>query len=64
MKRKISTILIVVAIALTMTACGKFTCDFCGEEKNGKNYKSEMLGEEVVICQDCYNELREIFGGN
>lgn len=64
MKRKISFLLLIVAVVMSLTACGKFTCDFCGEEKSGKNHKSNMMGEDVVICQDCYNEMQGFYGGN
>ena len=62
MKKLICVLLLVVVIATMLTACGKFKCDFCGEEKTGKKYEREMLGEEVVICKDCYEELEELAG--
>ena len=64
MRRKISVLVTMIVMALIITACGKFVCDFCGEEKNGKSYESEVLGEEVVICQDCYDGIQELFGMN
>lgn len=60
MKRIISTVLIVASLLLVMTSCGKFTCDLCGDEKKGKQHKEEVLGEEVVICDDCYEELESL----
>lgn len=62
MKKKLYVLLITVIMAISLTACGNFMCDFCGDEKNGKNYKSELWGEEMVICKDCYDELQELFG--
>ena len=62
MKRKIIALIAVVALALSLTACGKFTCDMCGQEKGGKQHKSEMLGVEVVICDDCYKGMDALFG--
>ena len=63
MKRLICVFLLVVMLASLLTACGKFECDLCGEEKSGKKHKEELLGEEVVICNDCYKELEELADG-
>lgn len=52
MKRLISILLLVVVLATMLTACGKFTCDMCGEEKTGKKHEESMLGESIVICDD------------
>lgn len=60
MKRLIGIFMLVLTVATMFTACGKFTCDLCEEEKSGKKYKDEFLGEEVIICKDCYKELEEL----
>ena len=60
MKKFISIILLVVVMATLLTACGKFECDLCGEEKSGKKYTEEILGEEVTYCQDCHDDLEEL----
>jgi len=57
MKKLICGLLLVVAMATMLTACGKFECDLCGKEKSGKKYESEVLGEEVIICKDCHEDL-------
>lgn len=62
MKRLISILLLVVVLATMLTACGKFTCDMCGEEKTGKKHEESMLGETVVICDDCYKALEDLAG--
>ena len=59
MKRLICVLLLVV-MALTLTACGKFECDLCGDEKFGKKYEREMLGVEIDICKDCYESLEDL----
>ena len=59
MKRMICLVLLVVVAVTTLAACGKFTCDMCGEEKSGKKYTREMLGVEIEICKDCQKELEE-----
>jgi ribosome-binding protein aMBF1 (putative translation factor) len=50
-------------LASLLTACGKFECDFCGKEKSGKKHKEELMGKEVVICDECYKELEELADG-
>lgn len=67
--KKLGLILAVVGSTLLLTACGKgnganlnvgsntFYCDFCGEEKTGKKYVSNELGEDLVMCQDCKNDF-------
>ena len=64
-KRIIVTILALILI-FSFAACESepFTCSICGDEKTGKYYESEMMGEEVTICEDCFNQMREEFGTN
>ncbi len=62
MKRKISVALVFTMLLMTLTACGKFTCDLCEQEKSGKSHKSEILGEKIVICDECYGEMESLFG--
>ena len=61
MKKFIGILVLVVAMVTMLTACGKFTCDLCGKEKGGKKHESELLGQEVVICDDCYTAIDEGF---
>ena len=60
MKKLIGALLLVVAMATMLTACGKFTCDLCGEEKSGKKYEKEILGQEVTICKDCQDDINSL----
>ena len=60
MKKLICILLLVVVLASLFTACGKFDCDLCGEEKTGKKHKEELYGESVVICDDCYDALETL----
>ena len=62
MKKTISTLLILTMLSILLTACGKFTCALCMDEKSGKRHESTVLGEELVICNDCYLELKNLFG--
>lgn len=60
MKRFICVLLLIAMLATMLTACGKFECDLCGEEKFGKKYESEFLGQEILICKDCYEDLEDL----
>ena len=60
MKKIVLAMLIVASLLATMTSCGKFTCDICGDEKSGKKHKEEVFGEEVVICKDCYEDMEDL----
>lgn len=63
MKKKIIVLLCAASTVLSLAACGgKFTCDLCGEEKSGKKHTSEVLGEEVTICDDCYGDIEDLGG--
>ncbi len=62
MKKIIMAVLVVASLLATLTACGKFVCDGCGEEKSGKKHTQSIFGEEIVICDDCYDEIDDIFG--
>lgn len=67
MKKKVSVLLIVAAMAMTLAGCGKFECGLCGKEKSGKSYKYEAFGVEMTICKDCQEDVQDIkdmFGGN
>ena len=57
--KKFLSILFVVATMLALTACGKFTCDICGQEKSGKKHKKELLGKEIVMCNDCHSQMEK-----
>ena len=59
MKKMISVLMVVVAMAMVLTACGKFTCDLCRKEKSGKKHETEILGQEIEICDDCYTTIDE-----
>ena len=59
--KKLICVLLLVAIAVSvLTACSKFECDLCGEEKFGKKHESEFLGKEIDICDDCYEDLEDL----
>lgn len=61
MKKFIGMIAMTLALLTLLTACGgTFTCDICGEEKSGRQYKEDLFGEEIVYCKDCKEALEEI----
>lgn len=59
MKKNLVRTMLAAIVVLSMTACGtKAVCDICGEEKTCK--KKEALGEELMICNDCMDELENL----
>ena len=63
MKKKILLARAAVMVTASLTACGSsFTCDMCGEEKTGTSYsfKSTATGEDMTICEDCYNLVKDV----
>lgn len=66
MKKVISTILavVVLASAVLLTSCGeKAECDFCNEEYPVKKMReSEVFGDTMYMCDECYGEMSEFFG--
>ena len=60
MKKFICILLLVVVLASLFTACGKFECDGCGEEKSGRKYKREAQGETFVLCEECNDALEAL----
>ena len=61
--KRIITFVLAGLILATFTSCGKTVeCDFCSEEVNErKAHKSEVFGETMHTCQECYDELVETF---
>ena len=62
MKKKIAVAVVSVIMALSLVACGTFTCDLCGDEKSGKKHSSEILGQKITVCDDCYSGVTDLFG--
>jgi len=60
MKKKIIITLTVVTVMMSLTGCGKFKCDICGQEKSGKSYSVEVFGQQATLCKDCYDEMKEL----
>lgn len=51
-------LVLVLAMALLMTAaCGK-ECDLCGEKGRGET--KEVLGKEVFICKECLDKQKDL----
>ncbi len=61
MKKKMMLGIAGITAILSLSACGEFECDMCGEEKTGKSYTVTVLGdEEMTICEDCYQTVKEL----
>lgn len=60
MKRMISFILMLTLVAALLAGCGSFQCDLCGEEKTGKKYTGDLMGEKITYCSECKEALEEL----
>lgn len=51
-------------LVLAMTACTHtFKCGICQQEKNEAGHKMTILGQEIEICDSCYNTSKSLIGG-
>lgn len=58
MKKLISVVALLLVLATMLTACSKFKCALCKEEKGGKQYDHELAGGvKVVLCEDCHEKV-------
>ncbi len=55
MKKFIAIVICVISL-LCLTACKKFTCGLCYEEKTG-GHEIDMFGKTYTICDECYDGL-------
>ena len=60
MKRMISFILMLTLVAALLAGCCSFQCDLCGEEKTGKKYTGDLMGEKITYCGECKEALEEL----
>ena len=51
--KKIIALVSLLVLVLSLSACGKFTCDMCGKESSG-GHDVEYQGAEGTLCDDCY----------
>ena len=56
MKKKLVTLVLLVAMTLSLAGCAKSPCDLCGEEGRCKTYQNASLGE-MDICSECADDL-------
>ncbi len=56
MKKIIAFVLL--ALTMLMLVGCSFKCDICQQEKSGGKHTEEVLGEEIVYCEDCYEAIK------
>ena len=61
MKRTTKIILLSLTLLMVffLASCGKFKCDMCGKEKSGTQHKETVFGQEITMCDDCYNNYKK-----
>ncbi|MBQ7047548.1 MAG: hypothetical protein IJN86_01220 [Clostridia bacterium] len=61
MKKIIGIISLIALVAALLISCGgSFVCGMCEEEKSGKKHTEKIFGEELTICDDCYEGLKAL----
>ena len=63
MKKKLTAVLLLTLTVVSLTGCGKYKCDICGDEKFGFGNKHEIFGQEVILCGDCEKNWNDIKDG-
>ena len=58
--KKIIAIAVLVLSVMMLVGCS-YKCDICGEEKSSGKHTEEILGEEVVYCDECYEAMQSLF---
>ncbi len=58
--KKIIALVSLLVLVLSLSACGKFTCESCGRESSG-GHSVEVAGQKAKVCDDCY-DLMKAFG--
>lgn len=58
--KKLISILSLVMVLIMLTACGKFTCESCQQEKSGSKHKVTVMNQSATICDDCYDKLKSL----
>ena len=63
--KKIIAILLCVIIMLSLfVGCSEeFVCDWCGKTKTESPHSMNFAGEKIKVCDDCYQELKDMVGG-
>ncbi len=65
MKSKVSylsvLVISVVLCAIVFAGCTHtFKCGICGKEVNEAGHKVTVLGQDIEICDSCYNEMQSM----
>ena len=61
-KRVMLIALAAVMLCMALAACSAepFKCGMCNKEKTGKQHKYEFIGQQMIICDDCYKSVKGI----
>jgi len=59
MKKFFVLLALVLAMVMTLTACGTFTCDLCKKEQDGVQLTATLNNQEVTVCQTCFDAIAE-----
>ena len=57
--KKLFSIMTILALFFSLTACAKHDCDGCGKKNGGVHHIAEGSAEEGWLCDDC-NRLNNL----
>lgn len=62
MRKLLCILLIVVVLSSLLSGCniGYFTCDLCCEDTFGNMHREDVLGTEIVYCDECQKRLETL----
>lgn len=60
--KKLVYFVLCILFVMMLAGCGSkpFTCFVCGAESNGKSYKAQMFGDEVLLCENCNQTMKTL----
>lgn len=62
MKKLACILLTIITLLGTLAACGApKQCEVCDQEYTGKSYTVNVFGEKLEACEQCNEELKELF---
>lgn len=63
-KSKIGILLaLLMLFTMLISGCAKeFTCDLCDKTQKSQAHSVEIYGEKLTVCDDCYQELKDLAG--
>lgn len=61
MKKCLYVFTMLIGMMVVMSGCGseQYTCGYCMRTVKQKPHYGKVLGQEIKLCDDCYDMLKE-----